>query len=304
MRKIAFVALALVLALSAQARQKDVRVEIARYKDDRKAAVSFTYDDGVIDHYTLVAPHLEAAGIRGTFWIVGTYPDNKEARMTWDKIKEMSDHGHEISNHSWTHSRMNTWTADEIRQDLAKTDSAIALHTGKKPRTAALPFNDFRGEILPVSQEGRVAVRTYQTGQGQGRAFGKGGRYSTLASMKKWLQKTIDDGEWGVTMTHGIHEGWDTWEDPQVYWDFIDYCSTRAGEVWFDTFVNVACYVAERDACTVETRVHGRRIKIIPHCTADRELCDMPLTLKVSVDGSTRLVEFDPFAGPFTIRID
>ena len=281
-----------------------VKVEIAKYKDDKKAAVSFTYDDGSMDHYTMVAPHLEAAGIRGTFWIIGRVVGGSPYSLDWDKIKEMADRGHEMSNHTYSHKHMTKWTEEEICQDIVKCDDMLEEHLGKRPRTIALPFNELNPTILKISQEGRVGVRTRQTGQGQGRAFkGSGDRYSTLPEMKSWLQKTIDKGEWGITMTHAIVKGWDAWEDPQVYWDFIEYCGTRSDEVWFATFEDVASYNAERDACTIETSVKGSKLKVTPKCTLDSKLFDKKLTLKVSVNGKVHCIDFDPYGKAFTVNL-
>lgn len=41
---------------------------IAHWKDDRKMALSFTFDDGLANHVEVVAPLLEKHGHRGTFF--------------------------------------------------------------------------------------------------------------------------------------------------------------------------------------------------------------------------------------------
>ena len=47
------------------------RVYVAKYKGDKACAISYTFDDGLAEHYTLVAPQLERRGFRGTFFING-----------------------------------------------------------------------------------------------------------------------------------------------------------------------------------------------------------------------------------------
>lgn len=37
----------------------DWNVYIAKYKQDKACAISYTFDDGLAEHYTLVAPQLE-----------------------------------------------------------------------------------------------------------------------------------------------------------------------------------------------------------------------------------------------------
>lgn len=46
----------------------DWNVYVARYKQDKACAISYTFDDGLAEHYTLVAPQLEKRGFRGTFY--------------------------------------------------------------------------------------------------------------------------------------------------------------------------------------------------------------------------------------------
>lgn len=50
----------------------DWNVQIARYKQDKACAISYTFDDGLAEHYTLLVPQLEKRGFRGTFWICGS----------------------------------------------------------------------------------------------------------------------------------------------------------------------------------------------------------------------------------------
>lgn len=45
-------------------------VEIARFAGNRLAAVSYTFNDGTLGHYTVTAPTLERFGFRGTFSVV------------------------------------------------------------------------------------------------------------------------------------------------------------------------------------------------------------------------------------------
>ena len=52
---------------------KSQTASVADFLGDRQAAVSLTFDDGIQEHYTLVAPHLNRYALRGTFGINGKY---------------------------------------------------------------------------------------------------------------------------------------------------------------------------------------------------------------------------------------
>ena len=75
-----------VLSLASSCRElEDAR--ITEYRDGRRAAVSLTFDDGILDHYTMVAPHLDSLGLRATFWVNGNSIEQGEVnyapRLTW-----------------------------------------------------------------------------------------------------------------------------------------------------------------------------------------------------------------------------
>ncbi|MBO6238130.1 MAG: polysaccharide deacetylase family protein, partial [Bacteroidales bacterium] len=207
---------------------------ITEFRDGRKAAVSLTFDDGILDHYTMVAPHLDSLGLRGTFWVNGNSIEQGEVnyapRLTWQMCREMSDRGHEISNHSWSHPNLTSLSEEALREEVFRNDDAIEAATGKRPITFCYPYNAQNELVARVCHEGRVGTRDYQEAQGQVNSG------STPESLRAWLEKVIAAGEWGVTMSHGIHHGWDQWNDEDVLWDFFRELAGRQDEVWVDTF--------------------------------------------------------------------
>ena len=67
----ALVVLGMCSCRAAQADQPEVTV--AKYLGNRQAAVSLTFDDGLEEHYTLIAPELDRYGLKGTFGIIGKF---------------------------------------------------------------------------------------------------------------------------------------------------------------------------------------------------------------------------------------
>ncbi len=289
--RLLLMSLPVLASLSACSVVEDAR--ITEYRDGKKAAVSLTFDDGILDHYTLVAPHLDSLGIRGTFWVNGISigkPDyNYAPRLTWEMCREMSERGHEISNHSWSHPNLTGLSEEQLREEVFRNDDAIEKATGKSPVTFCYPYNAQNELVARVCHEGRIATRDFQEAQGQVNS------HSTPESLRAWLDRVIAEGDWGVTMTHGIHHGWDQWEDEQVLWDFYKELAARKDEVWIDTFAAVAAYRAEREHCTIRVRKYRKCIGLKPSCDLDPALYQEPLTAEVTVNGRTRLLTFDPF---------
>ena len=90
-------------------------LQICKFKGDKKAAVSLTFDDGTLDHLVHALPLLKQYGFKGTFYIiVNRVPQQgKPSRplnsiLTWDELKLFLAEGHEIGNHSMTHRRQLT----------------------------------------------------------------------------------------------------------------------------------------------------------------------------------------------------
>ena len=77
----------------------DWNVYVAKYRHDKVCAISYTFDDGLAEHYTLAAPQLEQRGFRGTFFVNGSKVNKDErrvrdtTRVTWPQLKEMAENG-------------------------------------------------------------------------------------------------------------------------------------------------------------------------------------------------------------------
>lgn len=167
-----FIILAVLAVMPGLAKKKsNIEVSVAQYRYDRECAVSLTFDDGIQEDYTLIAPHLDRCGLKGTFCIngafIGNLDDRFAPRMTWDQCRELDARGHEIANHSWSHQNEYEISIEETRHEIARNDSAIQRELGKRPLTYFFPFNAYTPEALAAAMENRVACRLYQFGLGQ-----------------------------------------------------------------------------------------------------------------------------------------
>lgn len=250
---------------------------ITKFKDGKRAAISLTFDDGDLDHYLLVAPEMEKRGWRGTFWVIGNTVDHGDSvrpRMTWPQLKEMSERGHEISNHSWSHPKLVKMTPEEARRNIVMNDSAILRNVGTKPLTFCYPFNADPDWLQQIANEGRVGSRTHQTGIGQVN------NKMTPEKLKAWTDNVVENADWGVGMTHGITVGYDKWTNPQDLWDFMDYIKSKENDIWVGRFQDVAEYRAIRDNTVVTATATGDgKYTLTTVCPLDPELFNDPVTV-------------------------
>lgn len=300
------------LSVSAQ----DVKVSVAKYRDGKACATSFTFDDGNKDNFTIAAPELEKRGWRGTFWLnCSRIPGEvlgKKSKMTWDDVRVMHQRGHEMSNHGWDHKNLTKISYEEAVVDIEKNDSAIFANIGVRPTTFCYAYNAKNPEIIALASKGRVGTRTRQY------AFGE---QSPDQQLRQRMDKAIEEEDWAVWMTHGITRGYDYFKDPSRYTSFLDYVKRHEDKIWVGTFHEVAAYVAERDAVRIEQSVKGgRRICVTPSLDLDPVLYNMPLTMKVEgaskvkarQDGKKLAVvyrdgsaffDFDPYGGAVRLKV-
>lgn len=271
MRKITFLTCVLFFVSAAIVDAQEF--SIAKYKGNSKSALSFTFDDGAADQGTIAVPELEKRGWRGTFWVIPANVDKtgSDHPMNWRRLAELSDRGHEVSNHGMTHVRLTGLGSKEVFREIHSADSAIASHTAKVPRTFCYPFNDRNKEITAAASFGRVGTRTFQ--------YALGGR-NTAADMDAHLKKNIEEGAWLVTMTHGILDGYDHFESLDPFVSFLDTVKVHEKDIWVGTFEQVAEYSALRDATSISVEDKGHNtFEIKLNCSLDPRVFTAPLTL-------------------------
>lgn len=251
-------------------------ISVARYKDGRQAAVSYTFDDGLKEHYTKVFPRLKSLGLKATFCVIGSkVGSNMKGTpcVTWSELKEMAADGQEITSHGWAHKAVSRLSGESLRYEVQHNDSVIYGHTGVFPRTYFFPGNGRTPEAVDFCARDRVGLRLRQVSIGSKRD-------STW--LKHWLDGVIARGEWGIGMTHGITIGYDAFKDPEILWQHLAYARSLQDRLWIATFHDVAAYTAERDSVRLKTDYGKKYISVKPALKLNRKIFTMPLTLQIA----------------------
>ena len=297
----------------------DWNVSVAKYRHDKVCAISYTFDDGLAEHYTLAAPQLEQRGFRGTFFINGSKVNKDErhikdtTRVTWPQLKEMAEKGHEISNHGWAHRNFAKFPFEVLKEDILKNDSAIYAHVGVMPRTYAYPNNTKQGEAMAFVARNRVGTRLKQRSVGSKR---------TARDLEKWMETLIKTGDWGVGMTHGLTYGYDAFGNPQRLWEHWEQVKANEDKIWVGTFHEVVSYLKEREAIRLTVTEKKNKLHVVPELPLDKELFTEPLTmvveggtmkkvsarqgkkkLSVQLRSDKAVFDFDPFGGEIIVTI-
>ena len=298
--------------VSAAVGQPDIHV--ARFYGDRQAAISYTFDDGLQEHYTMVFPKFKELGLKGSFCIIGSKvgKDQKGTPcMTWEQLREMAEAGQEITSHGYKHLSMEKLTDPEaLRFEVQHNDTLIYNKVGMFPRTYFYPGNRKTEEGLAFTQKDRVGTRISQVSFGSKR---------DSLWIQNWLNRLLKRGEWGVTMTHGITTGYDCFPNPQVFWDHLEQVAKMQDRIWVATFHDVAAYTAERDTLTLDIQKGNKSYLVTPSNPLDPQLFTHPLTLVVKGEvtearqgkrelpltkkGDKTVFDFDPNGGIIMINL-
>ena len=315
MKKLIIMA-SLAIAAGCSADLSQTEVKVADYKDGKECAVSLTFDDSMKEHYTIVAPELEKRGFRGTFWMVGAWmpaePQFDTTHFTWAEAKEMSDRGHEMSNHSWSHQYMTALSAEDLATEIKKNDELIIQNIGKPATTFCFPYNAYNETVIAAVMEGRIGARLKE--------FWFGGQNSPKEYLNKQVEGALEAGSWIAGMTHGINYGYDCYEDATEFTDFLDYIKSLEERIWIGTFRDVAAYTAVAKDVKIAVENNGKQITVTPSTDLDKDLYATALTLEVASAGKKikadqdgqpldvtvrngkSYVTFCPFGGTVTIR--
>ncbi|MDT0269750.1 polysaccharide deacetylase family protein [Streptomyces sp. DSM 44915] len=128
--------------------------------------IALTFDSAPSEHTPELLEILRAEEVPVTFFLLGrnhidTYPE---------LVRQMVDEGHELANHTWTHRRLTEIDRDEIHEELARTQAAIAELTGVTPTLMRPPQGRTNDEVGEVSRElglaqvlWTVTAKDYQT---------------------------------------------------------------------------------------------------------------------------------------------
>lgn len=288
-------------------------VHIAKYFGDRQGAITFTFDDGLQEHYSEVFPRLKRLGLKASFGIVGSKVGKdwkKVPTMTWEQLKEMAADGQEITSHGWAHHAVIKLTGEALRYEVQHNDSVIYEHLGFFPRTYFYPGNRKTDEGVAFCSKDRVGTRMFQ---------GSFGSKRDSSWVQRTIARTLKKCEWTVWMTHGISIGYDAFSDPQLLWNTMEQVAGMQDRIWVATLHDALAYIAERDTIQLDVKEQKGLLTITPKSPLDKELFFHPLTLVVGgeaieakqdkrslpltkKDGKT-LFDFDPNGGKIVVRL-
>jgi hypothetical protein len=239
----------------------------------RQAVVSLTYDDGIPNHPQLVAPQLEAHGLRGTFY-VPIKDDVLQNPLPW---RAMASRGHELGNHTVYHpcwgvdGRYADWLEDEFNlvnydaehwlDEVRTANQALGLIDGGNERTFGNTcYDNYLGpEDDPVCLEPLIAqVFLAARGEATGKPVDLANiNYNNLGTVPIGersfedfageLDEIADTGGWVIYTFHGIGEAaHNIHVNAGEHLRLLDFLRDRAQTYWTAPVIDVVKWLMKK----------------------------------------------------------
>jgi peptidoglycan-N-acetylglucosamine deacetylase len=281
-----------------------------RWPQDRRSALSLTFDDAMHSQLDNARPILNAHGIRGTFFVI-TGPGSSWLQRTraWEQL---AAEGNEIGSHTVNHPcllerKVNSqnYTREMMLKELSESSRAIIARLGtQRGLTFAYPCGDMT--FGPPAQQSRnqalyltdvaeffFAARAYNSWAPVlpealnplsvpvlGWTEGKDSRH-LLARMEPLREHHT----WGVYTFHGVGGQWLSVSKETL--DGVASYLERHPEIWTAPFGDVVRYIQESKALGVQTvKSSSQHFQFRLTWPMNPTVYDLPLTLQWTLPSS------------------
>ena len=123
-----------------------------RQTDDGGLFPEITFDDGHISNFQYALPGLQARSIRARFFITVGWTGQKPGYMDWPELRALSDAGHLLGAHGWSHTLLTHCTAEDLRRELVQARQVMEEKLGIPITTMSLPGGRFDQRVLTACQ--------------------------------------------------------------------------------------------------------------------------------------------------------
>jgi peptidoglycan/xylan/chitin deacetylase (PgdA/CDA1 family) len=223
--------------------------------------------------------------------------------LTWDELRTLAKHGHEIASHTVTHPRLAVLDEPNLRYELEKSRQEILDQLGAKHTfSVECPYGTEDERAVGYALARYPAARNRMPepfleelnrwndlDPGASRKeyvqWQRGALTRTpMASMKSWIDTiAAHDNVWLVLVFHGVDGiGWEPKTSGEVR-EYFQYIKSKQSRLWVAPFQDVTKYMREREHSQVHGARKGNAIEVVLRHDLDESLYDLPLTLKTYV---------------------
>jgi peptidoglycan/xylan/chitin deacetylase (PgdA/CDA1 family) len=276
------------------------KVSATLWKNNKRGAVTFGFDDGYVNAFRYGANYLAQQKLRGTFYDISNLGfDNDADYANWDTLSYYNKQGHEICSHTANHKGIGAYTdADSILlvdNLLQKSKSDLDNILQQNTISLSYPFGNFNYQSLTEVGKYFYNARSSQNGFNLATPFdfmalrSKFVSSTTLPSeIDTWLSRAETYQYHLSIMFHNMSNvPFDKSADEYIYGfdDFkqsVTYAQQRS--LWIDTQGKVYKYIKERNELKiVKYETASDTLSIKASSGLDTTLFNEELTLKIEL---------------------
>ncbi len=116
--------------------------------------IALTFDDGPHPRYTeKILSILRKYDVKATFFVIGVNAENYP-----EPLKRVYEEGHELGNHSYSHTSEKTISEENAREEINKCENIIYDNLGITPKLFRPPQGLFSCEVEKVAAENNYSI--------------------------------------------------------------------------------------------------------------------------------------------------
>jgi peptidoglycan/xylan/chitin deacetylase (PgdA/CDA1 family) len=116
-------------------------------------SVELTFDDGHASDFEFVLPILNARRLTARFFITTGWTGTRPGYMGWREVRCLSDAGHRIGSHGWSHALLTRCSERELHAELRESRSELEDKLGIPITTMSLPGGRYNKRVLSACSE-------------------------------------------------------------------------------------------------------------------------------------------------------
>lgn len=263
----------------------DPNPRIARFRGDRRAALSLTFDDGFRSEVRDALEILDPLGLKGTFFLIPhamtpEHPDH-EKFIAFEQARDLIRKGHEVGTHGQTKYKLHEADDATLDEQINGGWQLLADRTGVPPVSYAAPGGS-------DARDPRVQAKVYERhlflrldALGYGNTARR--RWSDRKTRAR-LREAARSGEWLTACIHSIVGGYAPFASKDAFRAHCEWLRAQDEWLWVAPMGEVGRYARMRDAARVETlSTHPRAVRFRVVCDLEpRAVFDRPLTAVVT----------------------
>lgn len=234
-----------------------------RVWNNKKCAVSLTYDDALNVDLDNAIPALDSLGLKGTFYLFGNSAALASRLPEW---RAAANNGHELGNHTMFHPctggpgmewvtadyDLRNYTLVRMVNEIKVTNTLLKAIDGKTKRTFAYPCgntkigdssyldqikNEFvaargvKGEMMKINK-----IDLYNAG-----AYGINGQSGE--ELIRLVKEAMKNNAWIVFLFHGVGGGHALNVSLHAHSELLHFLKQNEKDIWIAPFIDVAEYV-------------------------------------------------------------